>query len=137
MQSLKFVYPRWTVGNFVGLCPTFCDCLWVDEAAVGDLHRAIGEGDQFGVADGSALVDLAARAGYDPRAGVALWQKMETASKGAPPAWLSTHPSGQNRIAEISKHLPEVMPLYAQAKSVPIGKLAPYKTNWSDIAAVN
>ncbi len=88
------------------------------------------EGDLIGM-------DLAARAGYDPRAGVALWQKMETASKGAPPAWLSTHPSGQNRIAEISKHLPEVMPLYAQAKSVPIGKLAPYKTNWSDIAAVN
>lgn len=88
------------------------------------------EGDLIGM-------DLAARAGYDPRAGVALWQKMATASKGAPPAWLSTHPSGKNRIAEISKHLPEVMPLYAKTKGVARSKLAPYKTNWSDIAAIN
>ena len=39
-------------------------------------------------------MELAARAGYDPRAGVTLWQKMGAASKGAPPQFLSTHPSG-------------------------------------------
>jgi len=64
-------------------------------------------------------MELAARAGYDPRSGVTLWQKMSAANKGAPPQWLSTHPSGATRIKEIETNLPKVMPLYeksAQAK---------------------
>lgn len=60
-------------------------------------------------------MELAARAGYDPRAGVSLWQKMGAANKGAPPQWLSTHPSGSSRIAEIQANLPKVMPLYQRA----------------------
>lgn len=60
-------------------------------------------------------MELAARAGYDPRAGVTLWQKMSAANKGAPPQWLSTHPSGNSRIEEIQANLPKVMPLYEQA----------------------
>ena len=62
-------------------------------------------------------LELAARAGYDPRAGISLWQKMTSANKGAPPQWLSTHPSGNNRIREIESHLPEVMPLYERART--------------------
>jgi predicted Zn-dependent protease len=61
-------------------------------------------------------MELAARAGYDPRAGVTLWQKMGAASKGAPPQWLSTHPSGNSRIADIEANLPKVMPLFERAK---------------------
>ena len=61
-------------------------------------------------------LDLAARAGYDPRAGISLWRKMGQAAKGAPPAWLSTHPAGKDRIREIEQHLPEVMPLYENAR---------------------
>ncbi|WP_341678690.1 M48 family metallopeptidase [Niveibacterium sp. SC-1] len=61
-------------------------------------------------------LDLAARAGYDPRAGVSLWKKMESASGGNPPAWLSTHPAGSDRIKEIERRLPEVMPLYEKAR---------------------
>ena len=61
-------------------------------------------------------MELAARAGYDPRAGVSLWQKMSTVSKGAPPQWLSTHPSGKSRIAEIEANLPKVLPLYERAR---------------------
>ncbi|MDP1527851.1 MAG: M48 family metallopeptidase [Rhodoferax sp.] len=57
-------------------------------------------------------MELAARAGYDPRAGVTLWQKMSAANKGGPPQWLSTHPSGKTRIADIEKNLPRVLPLY-------------------------
>jgi predicted Zn-dependent protease len=62
-------------------------------------------------------LDLAARSGFNPRAGVTLWQKMSAANKGAPPQWMSTHPSGPNRIKEIEKHLPDVMPLYEQARA--------------------
>jgi predicted Zn-dependent protease len=61
-------------------------------------------------------MELAARAGYDPHAGVTLWRKMSADSKGAPPQWLSTHPSGKSRIKEIEKNLPRVQPLYEQAK---------------------
>jgi predicted Zn-dependent protease len=60
-------------------------------------------------------MEVAARAGYDPRAGVTLWEKMSGASKGAPPQWLSTHPSGSTRITTIKDHLKEVMPLYERA----------------------
>ena len=61
-------------------------------------------------------MELAARAGYDPRAGVTLWRKMAAANKGAPPQWLSTHPSSSSRIADIERNLPKVMPLYEQAR---------------------
>lgn len=59
---------------------------------------------------------LAARAGYDPRAGVSLWQKMAQASSGrAPPAWLSTHPAGPDRIREIERRLPRAQPEFERA----------------------
>jgi predicted Zn-dependent protease len=61
-------------------------------------------------------MELAARAGYNPRAGVSLWQKMGAANNGAPPQWLSTHPSGSTRIADIERNLPKVLPLYERAR---------------------
>jgi predicted Zn-dependent protease len=60
-------------------------------------------------------MDIAARAGYDPRAGISLWRKMQAASKNVPPEWFSTHPAGSTRIDDISRNLPRVMPLYAKA----------------------
>jgi predicted Zn-dependent protease len=60
-------------------------------------------------------LELAARAGYDPAAGVSLWQKMMKANEGAPPEFMSTHPAGPTRIADIEKTLPKVEPLYARA----------------------
>jgi predicted Zn-dependent protease len=61
-------------------------------------------------------MDLAARAGYDPRAGISLWRKMSAANKSAPPQWLSSHPSGSTRIADIEANLPKVLPLYDVSK---------------------
>ena len=61
-------------------------------------------------------LELAARAGYDPRAGVSLWQKMQASHSGGPPQWLSSHPADGDRVAEIQRHLPEVMPLYEKAR---------------------
>jgi predicted Zn-dependent protease len=60
-------------------------------------------------------MELAARAGYDPAAGVTLWQKMMKASEGAPPEFMSTHPAGATRIRDIESRLPKVQPLYARA----------------------
>ena len=62
-------------------------------------------------------MELAARGGFDPRAGITLWEKMAKASKGAPPEFLSTHPANASRIEEIRRHLPDVMPLYERAQS--------------------
>ena len=60
-------------------------------------------------------MELAARSGYDPRAGVSLWQKMAAASKGAPPQFMSTHPSSSTRIQDIEANLGKVLPLYERA----------------------
>jgi predicted Zn-dependent protease len=60
-------------------------------------------------------MDLAARSGYDPAAGVSLWQKMMSASKGAPPEFMSTHPAGDTRIRDIQAKLPRVQPIYERA----------------------
>jgi predicted Zn-dependent protease len=60
-------------------------------------------------------MDIGARGGYDPRAGVSLWQKMIQASKGAPPEFMSTHPAGATRIKDIEANLPRVQPLYERS----------------------
>ncbi len=60
-------------------------------------------------------VELAARAGYDPRSAVTVWQKMAKAGGGAPPQFLSTHPSPENRIRDLEVYAAKVMPLYEAA----------------------
>jgi predicted Zn-dependent protease len=63
-------------------------------------------------------VELAARAGYDPRAAIALWQKMaKLSSGGAPPQLLSTHPSNDTRIKDLEVFAQRVLPLYEQARA--------------------
>ena len=64
-------------------------------------------------------MELAARAGYNPEAGVSLWRKMGEVSKGAPPQWLSTHPAGPTRIKDIEANLPRVLGLYERAEKPP------------------
>ena len=65
-------------------------------------------------------MELAARAGFDPRAAALVWQKMarlaQASGGGQPPQFLSTHPSHQTRIREIEAALPRVMPLYELAR---------------------
>ena len=61
-------------------------------------------------------VELAARAGYDPRAAISLWQKMEKASSGSIPQWLSTHPSHDSRIADLRVYAERVYPLYTAGR---------------------
>lgn len=58
-------------------------------------------------------LELTARGGYDPRAGVSLWQKMMNANEGGrPPEFLSSHPAETSRVQQIQALLPTVMPLY-------------------------
>ena len=61
-------------------------------------------------------LELMARAGYDPRAAVSVWRKMQALGGGEPPAFMSTHPSSSSRIEELSARIPRVMPLYEAAR---------------------
>ena len=83
---------------------------------------------RFGRADETEAdlvgLELAARAGYDPRAGVTLWQKMAAANRSAPVELLSTHPSGPTRISEIERNLGKVEGLYERAAK-PAVRFAP------------
>ncbi|WP_108469043.1 M48 family metallopeptidase [Polynucleobacter difficilis] len=65
-------------------------------------------------------IELAARAGYNPRAAISVWQKMMKATQGKnPPEFLSTHPSGETRIEQLSALMPAVEPLYRDAPKAP------------------
>ena len=68
------------------------------------------EADQIGI-------ELAARAGYDPKAAVTLWEKMAKLGDSRPPEFLSTHPSPENRAARLKELAERVQPLYLAAKS--------------------
>ncbi|HBU30119.1 MAG TPA: peptidase M48 Ste24p [Thiobacillus sp.] len=67
------------------------------------------EADRYGI-------ELAARAGYDPRAAIRLWEKMSAASGNGPPVFLSTHPAPTNRIQALNALVPQMMPLYEKAR---------------------
>jgi predicted Zn-dependent protease len=62
-------------------------------------------------------VELAARAGYDPHAAVSLWEKMGKLAGSQPPQFLSTHPSNDTRLKDLTEYSQKVMPLYQQAKA--------------------
>ncbi len=102
-------------------------------SAVGKLAvSALGIGAQYGIvlpfsrtheseADIIGL-DLMAKAGFDPRHSVGLWQKMGQASKGQQTSeFMSTHPSHKTRIKKLSEHLPKAMVFYQKAQT--IGKI--------------
>ncbi len=63
-------------------------------------------------------LEIAARGGFKPEASVQLWKKMLAATGGGKgqPSFLSTHPSGNNRIQELEANLPKVAQLYEQAQ---------------------
>ncbi|MBL0421359.1 M48 family metallopeptidase [Ramlibacter sp. AW1] len=61
-------------------------------------------------------LEIAARAGFNPEAALSLWEKMGRASGGSQgPAFLSTHPSGPERMARLRQNIPRVRGLYEQA----------------------
>lgn len=64
-------------------------------------------------------LELAARAGYNPKAAISVWQKMNKATEGKGTfEFLSTHPSGDTRIEQLTELMPAVEPLYiASAKN--------------------
>lgn len=60
-------------------------------------------------------LNIAARAGYDPRAALRFWEKMNEKSEGSMPEFLSTHPTYETRIDTLRKAMPEAMDYYNRA----------------------
>ncbi len=98
-----------------------------DPRAQQQLMMILNAGAKFGIlaysrsheseADHMGLLLMAA-AGYDPRESVKFWERMQHESKGGrPPEFLSTHPSHQTRVQQLTKWIPEAMPLYEAAKA--------------------
>jgi Zn-dependent protease with chaperone function len=102
--------------------------------AVGLLSQVLGLGQlgQMGLGIGAQLVSLkwsradeteadlvgleiGARAGYNPDAAITLWEKMAQVGGGGGPAFLSTHPSGPERLQRLREAIPKVRGLYEQA----------------------
>lgn len=98
------------------------------EGAGGEqLMGLLGMGAQYGIlmpfsrrqeseADTVGL-NVMARAGFDPRASIDLWQNMSANSQGQPPVWMSTHPSHGQRIEGLQAQMDEAMRQYEQARA--------------------
>jgi predicted Zn-dependent protease len=59
---------------------------------------------------------MAAMAGYDPRASIGLWERMEKAGGGKAPEFLKTHPSEGKRIERLERIMPEALEIYEKTK---------------------
>lgn len=60
-------------------------------------------------------LEYMARAGFDPRAAVPLWQHMNKVAGDEPAEFLSTHPSNDKRIDSLISEWPKTLPLYNEA----------------------
>ena len=95
------------------------------------------EADEFGLM-------LAARAGYDPRAAVDLWKRMDSMSGDGPPEFLSTHPDSGTRVKNMEKWMPEAMALYQKSsrhRAIALAepghaRIAPRGRNTEEVLAV-
>lgn len=101
---------RDNAGPGAGLALTGAQLAAVLAIQLPNSRQGESEADQIGI-------ELAARAGYDPKAAVTLWEKMAKVGGKGPPQFLSTHPSPQNRAAQLAELGAQVQPLYEAAKA--------------------
>jgi predicted Zn-dependent protease len=71
--------------------------------------------------------EIASRAGYDPRAAITLWRKIDAATRGSANGFIWMHPYGPRRRADLMKRLPDMMALYAKAVGKPVDQLPDYQ----------
>jgi predicted Zn-dependent protease len=109
----------------------------MDPNQVRQVMAVLGAGSQVGIllpfsrkheseADHIGILLMAA-AGYDPREAPRFWERMTEATQGsqAPPEFMSTHPSGQTRQADLNSWLPDALPIFEQSQQQNGGKPLP------------
>ena len=103
------------VGDQIGLGPEVTQSVLEGAAQLGMLlpfgRSQEKEADLVGL-------NYMAAAGFDPRASLQLWKNMAKASNGAPPEFLSTHPSSDSRINELKQQMPIAWVFYESAIAV-------------------
>lgn len=108
-------------------------------AEAGMVLAAYGLGAQYGVllpygrtqeseADRIGLL-LMAQAGYDPRAAIEFWERMQRSDRSRQPEFLSTHPSGGTRIQQLRAWMPDATRLYEAASPARNARVAPEGTS--------
>jgi Zn-dependent protease with chaperone function len=70
--------------------------------------------------------EIASRAGYDPRAAITLWKKIDFATRRSDNGFIWMHPYDARRRADLMKRLPDMMPLYAKAIGRSVDQLPNY-----------
>lgn len=80
-------------------------------------RTAENEADRIGI-------ELAAKAGYDPRAAATLWSKMGKVGGSAPPQFMSTHPSSETRQQRLASLESQMMPYYEEQQPHPVHPLS-------------
>ncbi|WP_332309137.1 M48 family metalloprotease [Candidatus Burkholderia verschuerenii] len=70
--------------------------------------------------------EIASRAGYDPRAAVTLWNKIDNTTRRSDNGFIWMHPYGPDRLQDLMKRMPDMMPLYAKAVGKTIDQLPNY-----------
>ncbi|MGU7841352.1 M48 family metallopeptidase [Burkholderia sp. AW33-5] len=71
--------------------------------------------------------DIAARAGFDPRAAITLWDKLAAATRAnRTSGFIYTHPYSATRRQDLLNRLPDLMPLYAKAVGKRVDTLPDY-----------
>lgn len=80
-------------------------------------RTAENEADRIGI-------ELAAKAGYDPRAAATLWSKMGKVGGSAPPQFMSTHPSSETRQQRLASLESQMMPYYEEQRPHPVHPLS-------------
>ena len=80
-------------------------------------------------------LEMAARAGYNPQASISLWKKMmaNDAGKGG---FLSTHPSGQDRIKRLQANVGKVQGLYEKNRSAAAQARLPQQVVSTNVSTV-
>ena len=101
----------WTVAALVGAAATAMLVVNLPNS-----RTAEKEADRIGI-------ELAAKAGYDPKAAATLWQKMGEVSGSGPPQFLSTHPAPENRQQKLAAMIPQMMPYYETVRERPTCRL--------------
>ncbi len=99
--------------DYAGVALTGASLAAVTAIKLPNSRTSESEADQIGI-------ELAARAGYDPRAAATLWQKMGEVGGSSTPEFLSTHPSPTNRQTTLQALAPQMMPYYLEVKDRPI-----------------
>lgn len=105
----------------------------IDPGITGAVANTVGQGvvlkfsrDEEREADLVGL-DISARAGYDPRAGIVLWRKMDALNERAPIELFSTHPGGTTRIKDMEKNMHLLLPVYARTRNTTVARLPAYQ----------